>query len=184
MTTIEESVFEGCIYLKSVSLPKKLKSIEKNAFSKTAITSITIPEEVYSIGLHAFWVTPLKEIYCLAPEPPYTRHPNGTVYGFPFDNETYETATVYVPIQYLETYMKTDHWGKKDTFIPIEENAYFRNIVGRDITGIENVIDDVNLEEFTEVYTINGVKISEKLDNLSHGIYIIRRGNSVSKLIK
>lgn len=180
--TIEEGVFKRCIYLHTVIFPKTLISIKTEAFMSTDLTTITIPEKVFSIGLNAFRNTTLTEIYCLAPEPPYTRHPNGTVYGFPFSNDTYENATVYVPQEYLATYMDTYHWGKKDTFIPREEYAYFRKIKGFDSAGISDVTNDDSKTPI-EVYTIQGIRIYDTIQNLSNGIYIIRQGKATKKVI-
>ena len=43
ITRIEESAFEGCVNLTDIKLPDNLKAIWNNAFSKSGITSITIP---------------------------------------------------------------------------------------------------------------------------------------------
>lgn len=182
INTIEEGVFHGCIYLHTVILPKTLSYIKTDAFASTGLTAITIPEKVFSIGLNAFQNTTLAEIYCLAPEPPHTRHPHGTVYGFPFSNDTYENATVYVPEEYLAIYMDTSHWGKKDTFIPGEEYAYFRKIKGFDPAGISDVTND-DSKATIEVYTIQGIRIYDTIPNLSNGIYIIRQGKTTKKVI-
>ena len=182
ITTIRENVFHCCIYLQTVRFPDTLSSIEENAFSSTALKTITIPEKVFSIGLHAFYSSDITEIYCLAPEPPHTRHPNGMVYGFPFDRDTYQTATVYVPNQYLDTYMNCDHWGHKSSYTS-EEYAYFRNIKGFDPAGIADVTADIDSNCSIEVYDINGVKVSDTMLNLKNGIYIIRQGKNSRKLL-
>lgn len=183
ITTIEKNAFYLCIYLQAVRLPDTLRSIEEDAFSCTAITTITIPENVFSIGLHAFYNSNITEIYCLAPEPPHIRHPDGYVYGFPFDKDTYQTATLYVPNQYLDRYMNCDHWGRKNSFIPSEEDAYFRNIKGFDPDGIDDVTVDLDSKDAIEIYDIKGVKVPETILNLKNGIYIIRQGKNRKKLL-
>ena len=55
ITGIGSYTFNGCKNLKSVSLPKTLKSIGNSAFTDTAITSIQLPSGLKSIGAYAFY---------------------------------------------------------------------------------------------------------------------------------
>ena len=52
--TIGTSAFNSCSQLYSISLPTTLKNIDGWAFSKTGLTSLTIPAAVDSIGKRAF----------------------------------------------------------------------------------------------------------------------------------
>ena len=54
VTQIGQGAFSGSSNLHSVKLPGKLRRIEAYAFSKTGLTSIDIPQKVYSIGREAF----------------------------------------------------------------------------------------------------------------------------------
>lgn len=55
LTTIENGVFTGCIYLKSLVIPPSIKTIEMNAFIQCwDLTSITIPSSVTTIESGAF----------------------------------------------------------------------------------------------------------------------------------
>ena len=55
ITSIGESTFEGCDYLKSVEIPKEVTSIGNYAFKDcSSLTSVTIPEGVTSIENSAF----------------------------------------------------------------------------------------------------------------------------------
>ena len=55
VTTISQSVFEGCSGLTSVTIPDSVTSIGQSAFyGCSGLTSITIPDSVTSIGDHAF----------------------------------------------------------------------------------------------------------------------------------
>ncbi|MBR1693447.1 MAG: leucine-rich repeat domain-containing protein, partial [Lachnospiraceae bacterium] len=62
LTVIHEYSFAGCSKLKSIRLPKKLRNVEEAAFSGTAITKLTIPENVTRIGKWAFWSKKLKKV--------------------------------------------------------------------------------------------------------------------------
>ena len=55
ITGIGSYTFNRCQNLKSVSLPKTLKSIGNSVFTDTAITSIQLPSGLKSIGAYAFY---------------------------------------------------------------------------------------------------------------------------------
>lgn len=54
LTKIEPHLFDGCESLEFVNIPKNVDYIGTNAFSRTNITEIEIPEAVISIGDEAF----------------------------------------------------------------------------------------------------------------------------------
>ncbi len=54
ITTIDHSAFANCENLWQITLPANITSIETDAFYKTALTAITIPKKVQSIGASAF----------------------------------------------------------------------------------------------------------------------------------
>lgn len=54
ITTIDHSAFTNCENLWQITLPANITSIETDAFYKTALTAITIPKKVQSIGAAAF----------------------------------------------------------------------------------------------------------------------------------
>ena len=54
ITTIDHSAFANCENLWQITLPANITSIETGAFYKTALTAITIPKKVQSIGASAF----------------------------------------------------------------------------------------------------------------------------------
>lgn len=53
--SIASGAFTGCNYLLSAVIPAATSSIESNAFSGSAIKSVTIPREVTSIGSQSGW---------------------------------------------------------------------------------------------------------------------------------
>lgn len=54
LTSIESSAFNGCTKLASIVLPDKIEKIGSYVFSKTTISSITIPASVTTIDTYAF----------------------------------------------------------------------------------------------------------------------------------
>jgi len=55
------------------------------------------------------------------------------------------------------------------------------NVTGN--SAIENVIADPDPDAPVEVYNINGLKVADSTDNLPAGLYIVRQGKSVKKII-
>lgn len=57
----------------------------------------------------------------------------------------------------------------------------FINIQEFDQSGVEEITQDAEID-FTvpyDIYNLRGIKMSETIDNLPMGIYIIRQGNKV-----
>lgn len=55
LTTLGEGAFSYCTKLQEINLPSTLTSIPEYAFEYTALTSVTIPGNIKSIGNRAFW---------------------------------------------------------------------------------------------------------------------------------
>lgn len=55
------------------------------------------------------------------------------------------------------------------------------NVTGN--SAIENVIADPDPDAPVEVYNINGLKVADSTDNLPAGLYIVRQGKTVKKII-
>jgi len=62
ITTIGESAFECCGYLKSIRIPKEVKRIDMSAFRYTALKSIELPDSLESLGHGAFAQSHLENI--------------------------------------------------------------------------------------------------------------------------
>lgn len=94
-------------------------------------------------------------------------------------------------------------WSTDETVATVDQNG-FVNIVGvgeaaikvsciniaetttchvhsTDMSGVESV--SVDSEEDVHVYNINGLEIANTTKNLSSGVYIVRRGTSIQKVV-
>lgn len=71
VTSIGGGAFSGCMSLESITIPGNVTSIGNNAFTGcVGLKSITIPGSVISIGDNAFYNCGLKEITVLGETPP------------------------------------------------------------------------------------------------------------------
>lgn len=102
VTSIGDNAFYNCSSLTSVAIPFGLTSIGNSAFYNcSSLTSVTIPNSVTSIGDNAFSGCGLKSINSYIEEPFTCRA---------FNNNAYNTATLYVPFGSIEKYQTTNGW--------------------------------------------------------------------------
>ena len=106
VTSIDSYAFASCTSLESITLPSSVTSISFQAFAGcTGLTSITIPSNVTSIGSNAFYQNNLTSVYFLGATPPTIYYNYGS--NILLTNQ----ATVYVPLQYLDSYRGTGSNG-------------------------------------------------------------------------
>lgn len=117
LITIGASAFNGCTSLTSIDLPATLQSIEGQAFKYCkGLEKITIPASVKGIYLSFYGCDNLKEITCLAMQPPLVNDQN------PLYNVNMESKTLYVPSITINNYKQTRGW---DAFTTIKPLDYF-----------------------------------------------------------
>lgn len=185
VTSIGYRAFSDCSGLTGITIPNSVTSIGESAFSDcSGLTSITLGSSVAEIGSYVFnECDKLMTIYSLNPTPP-TGGSNS------FTNQQYIDANVYVPQGSLAAYQAADPW------------LNFWNIQEIDPTGIDNVSVDkgqfVTIEDgvikinkqgsqLVSVYTVDGQCVytgtDNTISNLAKGLYIIRSGRNVSKIL-
>ena len=146
VTSIGENAFQYCYGLTSITIPNSVTSIGYSAFNGcSGLTSVTIPNSVTSIGGWAFNEVDIPTVISLI-ENPFTITGKTSNYRT-FTQNTFNNATLYVPVGTIDKYKATDGW--KD----------FVNIVEGTPTGIK-VIENTQNKNAT-VYDLNGVRLSE-----------------------
>ena len=86
-----------------------------------------------------------------------------------FENEIFETCTLFVPTGCVEAYKSADAW------------KHFKNIEEFNPTGISSLTGDNGSNEPASVYSIDGSRIQ----TMQRGINIIRmQDGSVKKVLK
>ena len=124
----------------------KVTSIGYGAFwGCSGLTSITIPNSVTSIGSRAFDGVDLTTVVSLIENPFVIKGKSSQWRAF--SENTFDNATLYVPVGTIDKYKATDGW--KD----------FDYIVEGTPTGIK-VIENTQNKNAT-VYDLNGVRLSE-----------------------
>lgn len=181
VNTIGKMAFALCMGLEHIDIPESVKTIESQAFTMSALKSISIPH-VREIGSRAFWVCanlesvqlgndlidlgimafsgcPLTKIYYNTEFPALTLKST-------FDDEVYEKATLYVPA------------SSKSTFESITPWSYFTNIQENDFSRVDNI--EISDTAECEYYDLNGRRL---LNPASGQIVIKRQGNKTTKIV-
>ena len=146
-------MFSGCPNLKEIIIPNSVEVIKYRAFAAEdvygqtedpaciSLASVTIGNGVKAIEEFAFsGCTALTEITCLATTPPVMENENC------FDNECYETATLFVPAEVVNVYRNAPAWDKFNNIRPIDPNYLPSDVNGDGETSVadaNSVIDIV-----------------------------------------
>ena len=113
VTSIGYCAFAGCYGLTSVTFGNSVTSIGIYAFHGcSGLTSVTIPNSVTSIGAGAFDEIDMPTVISLIDNPYKIEDV--------FSLNTYNNATLYVPVGTIEKYKETDGWKR---FMFIEEGT-------------------------------------------------------------
>ncbi|MDE6223624.1 MAG: leucine-rich repeat domain-containing protein [Muribaculaceae bacterium] len=164
VTAIRESAFSYCD-LTSVNIGDSVALIDTYAFGGcTRLSSIQIGKSIRTIGPGNFSdCSKLRSIKISAANPPEADNFSQ------FDYEVYNQATLLVPENSKSAYESHKVWGRFQNIETFDPDA-----------AIEETEAD---ENYCEVYTISGLKVGNTLDGLPKGVYIVRQGSKVSKII-
>ena len=189
LTKLNDLVFTSCASLTEVVFPSLLNDIEVKSFEKCQLNKITFTSPFIDVSNNgedcSFWSCSLLREIVLSgavirlDKAAFTRNVNieriysynrvppsflpegkpGNLYELAtFGTQTYEEATVYVPKGCLDVYKNDGNW------------KYFKNIVEMETSGITPITPD---PQDNTIYTINGIQIPGKVENLPSGIYIV-----------
>lgn len=163
-TQIYDNEFYGCSNLTSLKIGNGVKTIGNWAFSGcSSLDYFSAGNQVKSIGKEAFSdCTGLTKYYSYSAVPPVCGDQA-------LDDINKWECTLYVPNESSDEYRAAQQW--KDFFFIDEMEAD---------SGINDVILDSNGE--VKVFNLSGYKVSDSLDNLSPGIYIVKQGAITYKI--
>lgn len=144
-----------------------VNGIANNSLQYTGIKSVELSESLSYIGKNAFLgCANLESIISNATLPP-------TADRLSFDEQIYSSAKLSYPQESIQEYNSHSVWG---LFINKEP-----------IAGIDNVVSDTDSDfandSPVEVYNLSGARIASSTANLPAGIYIVRQGGIVRKLL-
>lgn len=160
---IKNHTFENCEVLKKVENSPALISIGEWAFSGcVGMEYFSVGDKATSFGKEAFSdCTGLTEFYSYAATPPVCGDQA-------LDDIIKWNCRLYVPIGSENLYASAPQW--KDFFY---------------IDGVESGIDTIFIDPQNnniEIFDINGIKLTTRLEDLPAGIYIVRQGKNVKKI--
>ena len=165
VTSIGNFAFYYCKGLTSVTIPNSVTSIGKYAFANcSGLTSVTIGSGVTSIGYRAFDGVDIPTVISLIENP--FKITGKTSDSRTFSQNTFNNATLYVPVGTIDKYKATNGW--KD----------FAYIVEGDPTGIKN-IETEQLEEVS-YYGLDGKRIESPK---SGSVVIKKAGQKAMKVV-
>lgn len=180
ITVIPDGTYQCCVNLKEFTVSDNVTEIEKEAFYWCfGLEKISLGAKVATIGSDVFkGDKALTEVTSHNPEPPV---------GVVFENEVYETATLYVPESAKEAYKNAEGWKQ---FSRIETIG---NSVGMTDDGMKSFTATpipggimVSSDRPVEIFDAQGIKVYSGAEGeipMSAGLYIVVSGDKAVKVL-
>lgn len=174
---------------KTYAIPEGVVSIRQRAFSVCDnLFNLEIPESVNSIGRGVFEnCNHLMSIYCYNPVPPTAESSTASsiFYGVDLD-----ACILYVPEGSYSSYWLAPAWGRLKNIVEFDPTTAIRDVQNKKYTiqVIEGGLSVWNLPEDVKVavYSVNGTLVYSGdggVISLNSGIYIVRIGSEVTKVV-
>jgi len=154
VTLIGDYAFADCSGLTTTTIGDSVISIGDWSFSGCdGLTSVTIGSSVVTIGELSFrGSVNIKKLYCKCEIPP-------SVSDDCFSLENYVNATLFVPVESVESYRSVDPWSK------------FNTIKEFDPAGVEDIVGAVDEQHAVGYYNTQGIKAAEPWPGLNIVVY-------------
>lgn len=158
---IESSMFENCDSLKSIKIPDSVTIIGTSAFRGCRnLKVVEIGTGVTDISPWAFSNTFLETLKIKAEIPPKVINPSFS----------YSLTTLIVPKGSKDAYESHEVWGKFGHIETFDSDAAIEEVEAVDVD--------------CEVYTLGGIKVGNSNEGTAKGVYIVRKGSKVTKIVK
>lgn len=190
ITEIKSSAFYGCTSIDTLYFPTTLTTIATNAFNGcTGLTKVTFQEYMSSIGSYAFYgCTSIADVYSYATTPPVWSSTTNS-----FSATVYNTATLHVPTDAIDTYASTAPWSNFKTIVSTDESGITATLADTDelkISAIDGEIAVAGATGEISVYNLAGSLCGKAWSDGSAasisvnapGIYIVKAAGKATKV--
>lgn len=185
--TIDTDAFMGCEKLTSVVIPNSVTTIKGNAFRVcSSLEVVTLGSSLSLIEEFAFCdCTGLAEIRSFNTVPPTVED------YYNFTTQQYIDVAVYVPESALDAYRTAAVWKNFFSIQPLKP-AGINNVAENAVVTVSAVDGSIVINGYdgaaiVEVYGIGGNRVYSGHDaaitDLAPGVYVVRIGNSTTKVM-
>ena len=171
--SIGREAFMNNFVLKEITVPDKVEVIEQLTFANCeSMTKVVLGRGVNKVYMNAFTgCDALMHIWCIGHLPAEVidvdadENRTRSEESMLFPQVVYDNATLYVPADAIEEYLKAPGWKE------------FKHVKDIESAGVDAVALD-NQDAPLEFYNLQGMRVS----NPEHGIYILKQGKKTIKI--